>query len=179
MIVKLSNTMVSDIKQIWAMFREEGFRRTLAVLHSREAPATFQFVKYALCGVIATVVQLTITIVLGSTVFPTFEGLVGHDIPDHIREINLIYANLVAFPFANLAAYLLNALWVFTPGRHSKWKEFSLFTVISGISFGAGLFGGPELIGWFGVPSWFAQIGFIVTSALVNFVCRKFLVFKG
>lgn len=179
MILKLSNTVIKDVKRIRIMFREEGMKKTLSVLHSRNAPATFQFVKYAFCGVIATVVQLGIAVALGATLFPTFEGLVGHEIPDQIREINLKISNLIAFPFANLAAYFLNSLWVFTPGRHSKWKEFWLFTVISAISFGAGLFGGPELIGWFGIPSWAAQIGFMVTSALVNFVCRKFFVFKG
>jgi putative flippase GtrA len=178
MILKLSNAVLGDIRQIWEIFRKEGLKRTLSALHSRDAPVTFQFVKYAFCGVIASVVQLGIAILIGSTWFPTFEGIVGYDIPDHTREINLKIANLIAFPFANLAAYLLNVLWVFTPGRHSKTKEFCLFTLVSAISFGTGLFGGPELIGWFGIPSWAAQIGFMVTSALVNFVCRKFLVFQ-
>jgi putative flippase GtrA len=53
---------------------------------------------------------------------------------------------------------------------------FSLINVVSGV---AGIFAGPFLrealqTGW-----WAAQLMLIVTSALVNFICRKFIVFKG
>ncbi|NNE92056.1 MAG: GtrA family protein [Verrucomicrobiales bacterium] len=168
----------TDLKTVWTHFRKNGLRETFRLINSREAPGFVQFCKYGTCGVLATVVQLGVAVAIGATEwFPAFEGLVGRDIPDDIREYNLKICNLIAFPFSNLAAYYLNTLWVFTPGRHSKWKEFWLFTLISGISFGAGLFGGPELIGWFGIPSWAAQLGFVITSALVNFVCRKFLIF--
>ncbi len=101
----------------------------------------------------------------------------GAPITDALRERNLIIANAIAFPFSNSAAYFLNVRWVFTQGRHHPVREFLLFTLISGCSFFAGLLGGPKLIGWFGVPSLVAQASFMITSALVNFVCRKFLVF--
>ena len=63
-------------------------------------------------------------------------------------------------------------------GRHSRVREFTFFTLIAFASFCAGLFGGPFLIHKFGINSHLSQVGLVVTSALVNFVCRKFLVFK-
>ncbi|MCB1235856.1 MAG: GtrA family protein [Verrucomicrobiae bacterium] len=157
---------------------DRGWGDTLDWLHSRDAPPTAQFLKYAVCGGVAVVVQLIIVILLGNSVLPAFESAAHPELTPALRETNLKWVNLIAFPFANFAAYFLNVYWVFTPGRHSRWREFWLFTLVSAISFGAGMFGGPELIGWFGVPSWFAQIGFMVTSALVNFVCRKFFIFE-
>jgi putative flippase GtrA len=35
------------------------------------------------------------------------------------------------------------------------------------------------LAGHLGLPSTVAQIGFILTSVVVNFVCRKFIIFKA
>lgn len=171
------STVERDLQALWDHLMEHGWDGFASWLHSREAPATVQFLKYGICGVLATLVNIVIVVIAGATVLPTFPGLVGEPIPDATREINLKLANLVAFPIANFAAYYLNVFWVFTQGRHSRWKEFWLFTLVSAISFAAGLVGGPMLIGWFGVPSWVAQAGFVVTSALVNFVCRKFLVF--
>lgn len=172
------STVSRDLEILWNHLMDDGWTGFVPWMHSRDAPATVQFIKYGISGVVATLFQLGIAVVLGSTLFPTFEGLVGESIPDLLRERNLKIANLLAFPFANMVAYYVNVLWVFTPGRHSRWREFWLFTGVSALSFGAGLFGGPKLIGWFGVPSGVAQAGFIVTSALVNFVCRKFLVFS-
>ncbi|MFV1995411.1 MAG: GtrA family protein [Verrucomicrobiales bacterium] len=172
-------TVSGDLEALWNHLLEDGWLGFVPWLNSRDAPATIQFLKYGVSGGLATFVNVAIVVVLGVTLLPVFPGLIGESIPDPVRETNMKIANLIAFPFANFAAYYLNVLWVFTPGRHSRWKEFWLFTLISAISFGAGMFGGPELIGWFGAPSWVAQAGFVVTAALVNFVCRKFLVFKG
>ncbi len=148
-------------------------------LWTRDAPAFVQFGKYGVCGVASIVVLNVIVYLLGYTVLPAMEGMTvdGAPISDDLRERNLILANVIAFLPSNVVAYTLNALWVFTPGRHSRWKEFGLFTFISAIGFFAGLLGGPKLIGWFGVSSHIAQLSLIVTSALVNYVCRKFLVF--
>ncbi len=147
-------------------------------LWTRDAPAVIQFGKYGMCGVASVVVLLACTYSLTYTLLPAMEGMTvdGAPISDALRERNLMLANIIAFLPSNLTAYALNALWVFTPGRHSRWTEFGLFTGISAVAFAAGLVG-PKLIGWFGVSTHFAELSLVVTSALVNFVCRKFLVF--
>ena len=89
--------------------------------------------------------------------------------------------NSIAFVFSAVVAYLLNVKFVFTPGRHEKHKEILLFVVISGISFFPALFSIPAIFRALDFDrniEHFANLGFVVTSALVNFVCRKFIVFK-
>ncbi len=166
-----------DFHTVLEFRRAHGLRETLAWLPTKEAPVTVQFGKYIVSGVVATVVQLLIFTWLSHTYFPAHDYLDGPSLSDEIQERNAIISNLLAFPFSNLAAYLLNIWFVFTPGRHSKWVEFLLFTGISLASFSAGLLGGPVLISA-GLNPWFAQLGFMITSALVNYACRKFLVFK-
>ncbi len=148
-------------------------------VQTRDTPVFVQFVKYGLCGVASTILLLLITMTLSSTMIPAMDWstIEGQPITDAQRQQNLIINNLIAFPFANQVSYLLNARLVFIPGRHSRLVEFSIFTSIAGFSFLVGLLGGPFLIRWFGLPSIFAQCMLIGTSAIVNFLCRKFLVF--
>ena len=62
---------------------------------------------------------------------------------------------------------------------HHRVMEFFYFTVVSSVGFLAGLFAGPMFIRLYGIGTWTAQGMMIVASTLVNFVCRKFFVFKG
>lgn len=131
-----------------------------------------------MCGASATLVQLIIVFALSYTIIPAMDGMMvnGQPITKGTRAFNLVINNLIAFPFSNLVAYLLNALWVFTPGRHSKLKEFAMFTGISLFSLLIGL-SITLLIEWYNWPTGLAQIGIVITSAMVNYVCRKFLIF--
>jgi len=142
-------------------------------MHSRDAPPLVQFLKYSLCGTAAVGVHLIVFVLLTISVLPAYET--SH-LPADTREANALWSNLIAWPFGNIVAYLANALWVFTPGRHSRLREFALFSSISFFSFGIGLLAGPLLISE-GLPVGLAQTGFLVSSAVVNFVCRKFLIF--
>ncbi len=147
---------------------------------SRDAPLFVQFAKYGASGVISTLLLLAVVMTLSATAIPAMDWSLidGEPITDAVRQRNLVVNNLIAFPISNLSAYLLNIWLVFTPGRHSKKVEFGFFTLVSGISFCAGLFGGPLLIKSFGIPTIAAQFSFVITSALVNFLCRKFLIFQ-
>jgi putative flippase GtrA len=149
-------------------------------LLTRDTPVFVQFVKYGACGVLATIVLVAIVMTLSATVLPALDhSLVdGEPISHALRQRNLILNNVIAFPFANLAAYLLNVWLVFTPGRHARWKEFGIFTLVSAISHFAGVLAGPFLIEPYEIPTLAAQLSLIITSALVNFLCRKFIVFE-
>jgi putative flippase GtrA len=176
-------SIFTQISEIQKYVTSHSIRETVGWINSKESPGLIQFVKYGICGIASTIVVLGLWKLLGSTILPCFTGMEladGSLIDEATRKRNNILVNLIAFMPANFVAFFLNVLWVFEPGRHSKLKEFSLFTLISGFSFGAGVIGGPELlIGVFGLPSIVSQLGLVVTSALVNFVCRKMFIFKG
>ena len=176
MVVRVLKKIISDLSSAKTRYQSEGVRDTLAWMHSKEAPATFQFAKYGICGVAATLVHLGVFSLLSHTIFPAHDYLSEGGIDDALKERNALFSNLIAFPIANTVAYYLNTWYVFTPGRHSRWREFCLFTLISFFSFGVGLLSGPLLISR-GLNPWFAQLGLTVTSAIVNFLARKFLVF--
>lgn len=166
--------LFADFRCAVLFYKSQGLRASIAAFMHRDAHPMLQFIKYGACGAISTIILLAIAISLNHTVLPAY----GPELSDSLRERNNTIANIIAFPIANTAAYILNVLWVFTPGRHSKWVEFSIFTAVSIFSFGAGLILGPKLIGWFGVPTGVAQLSLTVTSALVNYLARKLVVFE-
>ena len=169
------SALIRSIKEAISFMLEHGIWKSLKM---KEAPWLIQLGKYGVCGVGATVLHNVVVVYLSLRAdwFPAVESLVADD---SLRARNQTINNLIAFPIANTFAYITNSIWVFTGGRHSRLVEFLIFTGISLISFLAGLLGGPLLVELFGVPFWVSQLGFVVTSAMVNFVCRKFLVFKG
>lgn len=176
MLAGLHRGIREDLILLWENVRTKGLRETLIWLKSKDAPVTFQFMKYAALGVFTTLIQVGLFTWFSHGLFPAHDYLAGGAIPDALKERNAIYSNLLAFPFAMVFNYAANVLFVFTSGRHSRWKEFALFALIASLAFGGGLLCGPALISH-GLDPWIAQGGLVVGSALVNFVCRKYLVF--
>lgn len=163
--------IVHEIKSAWTFFREEGFKKTLL---SREAPFLIQFGKYGVCGVLSVVV-LAFVIYLGEVLYPQFFSSV---LPSSELAKNTAILHFIAFVPSNFVAYGLNRWLVFTPGRHSFKKEMTLFTIISLLSFSIGEVLPFWLINHFEFPRLVVHFSFIISSALVNFVCRKLLVFE-
>jgi putative flippase GtrA len=148
-------------------------RETFHYFKSKEAPFVVQFAKYGFCGVVATASHTAAAWWFSQHWFPAFDGA-----PKDVLKWNQIYANLWALPIGNVVAYVTNAVWVFTGGRHGRWKEFALFSLINAISGVAGILAGPFLRESLQTDWWIAQLMLIITSALVNFICRKFFVFQ-
>jgi len=100
-------------------------------------------------------------------------------ISDEMRGRNAIVANTFAFLISNFVAYLLNIWFVFRSGRHHRLVELGLFYAVSGVSFVIG----TSLMGWlilhFGMMTTLAFGGNIIAAILINFVMRKFVIFKG
>jgi len=99
-----------------------------------------QFVKYSIGGAIATAVDVavfyTAAILLLPALGPTdpvarLLGLSVAPLAEGVRSTRYVADKVIAFLFSNLAAYIVNVLWVFTPGRHSKAMEFTLFFLVS------------------------------------------------
>lgn len=173
--------MLALITAAWRFICQNDLPTIWRALISRDAHPLLQFVKYGMCGVAATVIHQGLFFVLAYSILPAGDGMIvdGKPIADEMRYWNSIINNAIAFLPALLFAYWLNTRFVFTPGRHKPLVEFALFAGVAAIGTTAGLLGGPKLIDWFGVPTWMSQLTFIFTSFLVNFLCRKFVIFKG
>jgi len=160
-----------EVSRAWTYLRQRGIKQTLL---ARDAPFLIQFGKYGLCGVLSVIIFFLIA-KTGESLYPEEFST---DLPESQRAWNLFVVHLVAFLPSNFAAYALNRWLVFTPGRHHPRKELTLFTIISFISFAIGELLPVWLVNSFNVPNNVAHLSFVISSAMVNFVCRKFLVFE-
>ena len=166
--------MMTQPRGLLRFLRENDVRTILAALNQRHVHPFIQFIEYGLCGVCATVVHVTVFTLSASFVIPGNET----NCPDAWERAKAsVPNNTIALIFSNLTAYWLNTKWVFAPGRHSKVKEFSMFTLVN---LPGAVCGG--LISYFifrqGWPEWVGLAGFVLPSVLVNFACRKLFIFK-
>lgn len=158
----------------------------------REAHPVVQFIKYGIAGAIATGTHILTFFVLSLWVFPAMladTGVdamlinwLGIDMPElaaATRQRNFIINNLLAFLLGNVVAYGLNFYWVFHPGRHRRHIEITLFLVVSAISLAVGVQIGVWIMRVFGATTTVAQLGNIIAAVMINYVCRKYFVFKG
>ena len=160
-----------ELAKAWHFFQEHGFKKTLL---TREAPFMIQFGKYGVCGVISVVV-LGLVILLGETLVPHY---FSNNLPNKTIAWNTVILHFLAFIPSNFVAYGLNRWLVFTPGRHSGKKELTLFTIISLLSFSIGEILPFWLINNLDLPRLAIHFSFILSSAMINFACRKFLGFE-
>ena len=166
--------MLQQLRNDWAAVKRRDLKSLLTLFHSKDAPPFVQLIKYGLCGVLAVIVHNLVFAVLSHWINPAVDMGLG----DSVRAFRATVNNAIAFLFSNFTAYYTNAKWVFVRGRHRPAREFLLFTAVSAASFAAGLILVPVLIKGFGVHTWITQGVFVVTSALINFLCRKFVVFQ-
>lgn len=166
--------MLSQLSSAAHFVRTHDWPTILAYVNSRDAHPLLQFIKYAICGLGAFIIHQLIWFPLSKWVFPSF----GDSLTDTTRAINTTISNSIAVVFSTTVAYLTNIKWVFKAGRHNRFVEVASFFGIGVISFSGGLLAGPWLIKMYGISTGLAQLSMAVTSVLINFVCRKFLIFK-
>ena len=163
-------------------------RSLLKQFTQREASPFIQFVKYGIGGTIATASDFIIFSILAWKVFPCLKederivqwfDLEVPAISDDIRFTNFVLGKTVAFLFSNLVAYIINIYWVFESGRHTRKKEVFLFYAVSITSFVIGTTTGGILIKIYGEGALIAYVANTIAAVMINFVCRKFIVFKG
>ena len=147
-----------------------------------------QFIKYGMAGGLATAVDIVVFYLLAWKFLP---ALTSNDqlvellnisitpVSETTRQWHYALDRGLTFLVSNMTAYIANVLWVFTPGRHSRWKEITLFYLVSGISFVIATGLSTGLIAWVGCTTTTAFLVNMVCSLLINFVCRKYLVFNG
>jgi putative flippase GtrA len=147
-----------------------------------------QFIKYAIAGGIATAVHICLFYFFAVKLLPALNqhdalaGLMHLHVPevsDAVRARNSVSDNVIAFMFSNLTAYLINIIWVFESGRHRRVVEIGFFYLVSGISTAIGSTLMALLIGRFGITTTVAFGANVLTSLMINFVLRKYVIFKG
>lgn len=92
---------------------------------------SWQWVRYGIAGVLSAVVDLSIFFVLATCVLPCIDSGIGDD----GRAFRFVINKTVAFLIANGFSYWLNAHFVFTPGRLSRFAELGMFFGISSLSY--------------------------------------------
>ena len=147
----------------------------------------WQIVKYGVIGVLATVINLTVAELFAAYVWPClgegdifvrYCGFSPADISDVERANLAVACNLVGFFVANVICWYLNRRFVFVPGRHRWFVEYLLFLAGSGFAILCGSSVIWGLVAFAGIQTTYTFIVNVFVSVLINFVVRKFLVFK-
>jgi len=150
-----------------------------------------QFIKYAMCGGAATVVDVTVFFLFAWLAFPAltesdpFTKLLGafhldiRAVSESLRLRNYWIDKGAAFLFSNFTAYILNVLFVFKAGKHKRHHELMLFYAVSLVSFFFGTFAGDLLIRFCGLDTTYSYITAAISALLINYAGRKFFIFYG
>ena len=155
---------------------------------SHDAPPFVQFVKYGLAGGVATATHILAFFAAGFFLFPCVPaddplvrlfGLAAPAVEEVLRARYAVFSNVVAFMFSNTVCYVINRLFVFRPGRHHIAIEFLLFLAVSAVSMTVGTTLMGLLIKQFGMQTTYAFGAIILSSLAINYVMRKFFLFKG
>ncbi len=163
-------------------------RNFLSQFKGRQHGPLVQFIKYSIAGATATAVHICVFYLCACKILPALgpgdklAGLLHLQVvalPDAVRGRNSAIDNLIAFIFSNLTAYVINVLWVFESGRHNRMVEIMFFYLVSGISTGIGSAIIWFLIGRFGITTTVAFGVSVLVSFMVNFVLRKYVIFRG
>lgn len=152
-----------------------------------------QFLKYGFVGGLATLVDMVAFFTAAWLIFPALAPndflvqLLTHldvlvpvaELEQSVRANHQLFDNGIAFLISNTFCYVLNAAWVFQPGRHSRIKECLLFFLASGVSSGTGILIADVLVRWLGAQTSWSYIAKMVASVLINYIARKKIVFQG
>jgi putative flippase GtrA len=148
----------------------------------------FQFLKYSMSGGIAFATDMIVFFLVAWLFFPALTEddlfvrlfhIEVETIPENLRTLNFCIGNVIAFMVSNFTAYVLNVLFVFKAGKHSRWKELGLFYLVSAVSVSIGVAIGAALIQFFGLSTSFSYIAKAVSTTLINYAARKFIIFHG
>jgi len=163
-------------------------RSGLSALLRHDVHPVVQFIKYGIVGGLATSVHVATFFLCGWYLWPCLTqnditvrllGLTAPTVSESVRVWHAIYCNAIAFTLSNTVCYLLNRLFVFKPGRHHWALEFLYFFGGSGISLVIGTGVQTFLMSHHGMQTTYAFASNLVSSLLINFAMRKYVIFKG
>lgn len=162
-----------------------GMKLLKELLNNKNHPL-LQFCKYALFGGVAFLVDVTLFYAVAITLLPSLTEtdlvvellhLEPSAIGEQVRLTNYWLGKIISFMASNTVAYVLNVRYVFTGGKHQVHKEVALFFLVSFAAFFLGTGAGDLLIRFFGAETTSSYLCAIVSTILINFAGRKFLIF--
>ena len=170
-----------------------AMKEGLAKILSHEAGPFWQFVKYGVIGVLSTLVQTAIFYLLAASVLlcltpddwaVRFLGLpaasfTGDEAWYASRGTQAAAATAVGFVVANVFCWLMNRRFVFVPGKFRWFVELGMFFGVSTFATAVALVVMKVLIDHAGMMTTLVVFVEVAVSFLVNFVARKFFIFKG
>ena len=119
-----------------------------------------QFIKFGIVGVIATLVDVGVLVVL-----------------KELLHMDVLLASTISFCISLIVNYVLSMAFVFKGGKQNKFNEFIIFVILS-----IGGLGLNQLILWVGV-NYFASVYYLVVKAFAlvivlvyNFITRKIFI---
>ena len=148
----------------------------------------WQIFKYGVIGILATAINIAVAELFAAYVWPClgaddvfvkYLGFASSALADAERATLAVYCNLVGFFVANVVCWLLNRRYVFTPGRHHWLVEYALFLAGSGFAILCGSVLIWALVRFYGMQTTYSFGINVVASVMINFLVRKFLVFRG
>lgn len=147
----------------------------------------WQIFKYGVIGVLATVINLIVAELCAAYVWPCLGpddllvksfGVASSAVSDSTRANLAVICNLVGFFVANVSCWLLNRKFVFIPGRHHWLVEYLLFLAGSGFAILIGNALIWVLVRYQGLQTTYSFVVNVAASVMINFLVRKFLVFR-
>lgn len=166
--------------------------KCLARILSRDAGPFWQFVKYGAIGVLSTVIQTAVFYLCAVCLFRCLTPddwavtalgfpsarFTGGEVWYLSRGMLAAVDTAIGFVIANVFCWVMNRIFVFTPGKFSRCREFLLFFGTSAFTTFLALAVMKALIDCFGMMTTLAVFVEVVVSFLVNFSIRKFYIFK-
>ncbi len=146
-----------------------------------------QIVRYGIVGVASTLVQMAVFYLLASTCLKCLGpddlmvrhlGLPSVFIGDGARALRAGIAQSAGFTVANAFCWIMSRKYVFVPGRHSWPVELALFFSVSLMAFAVGVALQSIAIDWLGWQTTVAAMLEVASALSINFIIRKFYVFK-
>ena len=148
----------------------------------------WQIFKYGVIGILATAINIAVAELFAAYVWPClgaddvfvkYLGFASTALADAERATRAVSCNLVGFFVANVVCWLLNRRYVFTPGRHNWLVEYALFLAGSGFAILCGSALIWALVRFYGMQTTYSFAINVMASVMVNFLVRKFFVFRG
>ena len=161
---------------------------TVAKILSHDCGPFWQFAKYAVIGVLSTVVQTCFFYLLASTFLKCLKcddwavrllRLPSSDAGDALRAARFAAATAFAFTVANVFCWIMNRLFVFEPGAYSWYVELGMFFASSAFSVCLAMLLAWALIKYFSMMTTAAVFLEVAVSLIFNFLVRKFVIFKA
>lgn len=173
--------MMSPVLLSASLLLRQSIKQPLTII-----PIMLQFLRYGVCGGIATATDGLVFFLAAWLIFPALSGqdqlvqILGLTISpasEESRALNFMLANTLAFILSNFVAYVLNTLFVFQSKKERRNKEITAFyilsTLVAFLSIGLSM----VMMKFLFLSTTLAYCIKVIFSVLVNFVARKKYVF--